>query len=146
TEEERYKINEHVIQTIKMLNALPFPNTLSQVPEIAGGHHERIDGKGYPCGLSGEQLSPQARMMAIADVFEALTARDRPYKPSKTLSQALHIMRGMCEGGHLDCELFSIFVRSGACLQYAQRFLHGDQLDTQDLLRFLPAGDNQPSS
>ncbi|ARU89290.1 HD domain-containing phosphohydrolase [Pseudomonas sp. M30-35] len=146
TVEERYKINEHVIQTIKMLNALPFPNALSQVPEIAGGHHERIDGNGYPCGLTGEQLSPQARMMAIADVFEALTARDRPYKPSKTLSQALHIMRGMCEGGHLDCELFSIFVRSGACLQYAQRFLHGDQLDTQDLLRFLPASDDQASS
>lgn len=146
TEEERYKINEHVIQTIKMLNALPFPNALQQVPEIAGGHHERMDGQGYPCGLTGEQLSPQARMMAIADVFEALTARDRPYKPSKTLSQALHIMRGMCESGHLDCELFSIFVRSGACQQYAQRFLHDDQLDAQDLLTYLPASDKSASS
>ncbi|SNS13358.1 HD domain-containing phosphohydrolase [Pseudomonas segetis] len=139
TEEERYKINEHVIQTIKMLNALPFPNALRQVPEIAGGHHERMDGQGYPCGLSGEQLSPLARMMAIADVFEALTARDRPYKPSKTLSQALHIMRGMCEAGHLDGELFSIFVRSGACMQYAEQFLHEDQLDAQDLSKFIPA-------
>ncbi|WP_339485997.1 HD domain-containing phosphohydrolase [Pseudomonas sp. EL_65y_Pfl2_R95] len=139
TEEERYKINEHVIQTIKMLNALPFPVALEQVPEIAGGHHERIDGKGYPCGLTGEQLSPQARIMAIADVFEALTARDRPYKPSKTLSQALHIMRGMCEGGHLDPEIFSIFVRSGACLQYAEQFLHSDQMDADDLAIFLPA-------
>ncbi|MFI8479567.1 HD domain-containing phosphohydrolase [Pseudomonas sp. NPDC078700] len=146
TEEERYKINEHVIQTIKMLNALPFPNALQQVPEIAGGHHERINGQGYPRGLTGEQLSPQARMMAIADVFEALTARDRPYKPSKSLSQALQIMRGMCEGGHLDSELFSIFVRSDACLEYAEQFLHSDQLDTQDLQRFLPAGAEGGSS
>lgn len=138
TEEERYKINEHIIQTIKMLNALPFPHGLEQVPEIAGGHHERIDGKGYPCGLTGEQLSPQAKMMAIADVFEALTARDRPYKPSKTLSQALRIMSGMCADGHLDANLLSIFIRSGACMRYADRFLAPEQIDCRDLMAFLP--------
>jgi HD-GYP domain-containing protein (c-di-GMP phosphodiesterase class II) len=129
TAEERYKINEHIVQTIVMLNALPFPPELSQVPQIAGGHHERIDGKGYPRGLSGDQLLPQTRMMALADVFEALTARDRPYKPSKTLSQALQIMREMCENGHLDAELFNVFLRSGACLRYAYAHLHSDQLD-----------------
>ncbi|WP_394559247.1 HD domain-containing phosphohydrolase [Aquipseudomonas alcaligenes] len=138
TEEERYKINEHIVQTIRMLTALPFPPELAAIPEIAGGHHERIDGKGYPRGLTGEQLSPQARMLAIADVFEALTARDRPYKPSKTLSQALRIMRSMCEEGHLDRELFRIFVASGACLAYAQRYLDEDQLDARDLSQFVP--------
>ncbi|MEK1905808.1 MAG: HD domain-containing phosphohydrolase [Pseudomonas sp.] len=139
TEEERYKINEHIVQTIRMLNALPFPAELAQIPEIAGGHHERMDGRGYPCGLTGEQLSPQARMMSIADVFEALTARDRPYKPSKTLAQALRIMRSMSEEGHLDPELFSIFLRSGACLRYAEQYLEADQCDTRELLEFLPA-------
>jgi HD-GYP domain-containing protein (c-di-GMP phosphodiesterase class II) len=129
TAEERYKINEHIVQTIVMLNALPFPPELSQVPQIAGGHHERIDGKGYPRGLSGDQLLPQTRMMALADVFEALTAQDRPYKPSKTLSQALQIMREMCENGHLDAELFNVFLRSGACLSYASDHLHPDQVD-----------------
>ncbi|MBB2494919.1 HD-GYP domain-containing protein [Aquipseudomonas ullengensis] len=139
TEEERFKINEHIVQTIRMLNALPFPAELAQIPEIAGGHHERMDGKGYPCGLTGDQLSPQARMMSIADVFEALTARDRPYKPSKTLAQALRIMRNMSEEGHLDPELFSIFLRSGACLRYAEQYLDADQCDTRELLEFLPA-------
>ncbi len=138
TEEERFKINEHVIQSIKMLSALPFPPELAQVPEIAGGHHERIDGKGYPRRLTGDQLSPQARMVAIADVFEALTARDRPYKPYKTLSQALRIMRSMCEEGHLDSQLFRIFISSEACLLYAHEYLSPEQLDSEDLSSFIP--------
>ncbi|MGL4317108.1 MAG: HD domain-containing phosphohydrolase [Pseudomonas sp.] len=139
TEEERYKINEHSVQTIKMLSALPFPPELAQIPEIAGSHHERMDGKGYPRGFTAQQLSPQARMLAIADVFEALTARDRPYKPSKTLAQALRIMRSMSEEGHLDPDLFSIFLRSGACLRYAEQYLDADQCDTRELLEFIPA-------
>jgi HD-GYP domain-containing protein (c-di-GMP phosphodiesterase class II) len=138
TDEERYKINEHSVQTIKMLSALPFPPELAQIPEIAGSHHERMDGKGYPRGLTAQQLSPQARMLAIADVFEALTARDRPYKPSKTLAQALRIMRSMCAEGHLDAELFRIFVQSGACLEYARRHMAEDQLDVADTREFLP--------
>lgn len=140
TEEERFKINEHVIQSIKMLSALPFPPELAQVPEIAGGHHERIDGQGYPRRLAGDQLSPQARMVAIADVFEALTARDRPYKPYKTLAQTLCIMRSMCEEGHLDAQLFRIFVSSEACLLYARQYLSPEQLDTEDLAGFIPGG------
>ncbi|PTT89725.1 hypothetical protein DBR42_07305, partial [Pelomonas sp. HMWF004] len=95
TEEERYKVNEHIVQTLKMLHDLPFPKHLRNVPEMAGGHHERMDGKGYPRGLTREQMSPQARMMAIADVFEALTAQDRPYKPGKPLSEALRILSRM---------------------------------------------------
>ncbi|MOA19660.1 Cyclic di-GMP phosphodiesterase response regulator RpfG [compost metagenome] len=120
-----------------MLEALPFPGTLAQVPEIAGGHHERMDGRGYPRGLDASQLSLQARMLAIADVLEALTARDRPYKPSKTLEQALAIMKGMCEQGHLDPDLFSLLLRSGACQHYAERYL-ADVPEAEALLRFVP--------
>lgn len=131
-DEERFKINEHIIQTIIMLTALPFPRHLVNVPEIAGGHHERMDGKGYPKCLTAEQMSPLARMMAIADVFEALTACDRPYKSAKTVSQSLGIMRRMAEEGHIDPELLRIFITSGACTKYAERFLARTQCDITD--------------
>jgi HD-GYP domain-containing protein (c-di-GMP phosphodiesterase class II) len=144
-DEERYKINEHIVQTIVMLTALPFPRHLAEVPEIAGGHHERMDGKGYPRGLTGDRMSPLARMMAIADVFEALTACDRPYKAAKTLSQSLAIMRGMAEEGHLDPDLFRIFLSSGVCLDYADRYLTPAQRDATALDAFLPqAGARRP--
>ncbi|WP_396098252.1 HD-GYP domain-containing protein [Cyanobium sp. T1G-Tous] len=100
--EERYKINEHIIQTIRMLASLPFPAHLAAVPEIAGGHHETTDGRGYPRGLTSDQMSPLARMMAIADVFEALTAADRPYKSGKPLSVALEILVTMAGERDLD--------------------------------------------
>ena len=138
-DEERYKINEHITQTIVMLSALPFPRHLSRVPEIAGGHHERVDGKGYPRGLDGARMSPLARIMAIADVFEALTASDRPYKSPKTLGQSLEIMKKMAGEGHIDRELFRIFVASGAALRYAERFLAPEQIDTRDLSRWVEA-------
>jgi HD-GYP domain-containing protein (c-di-GMP phosphodiesterase class II) len=137
TEEERYKINDHIVQTLKMLHELPFPKHLQDVPEIAGGHHERMDGKGYPRGLTGAQMSPQARMMAIADVFEALTADDRPYKPGKRLSEALAIMQRMVGEGHLDPGLFELFVRSGVFRDYAQRFMPAAQIDVQDASAYL---------
>jgi hypothetical protein len=92
TGEERDIINYHIVATIKMLEALPWPKHLRNVPEFAGGHHERMDGKGYPKGLTKDQMSLQARMLGLADVFEALTAADRPYKSGKTLSEALKIM------------------------------------------------------
>ncbi len=136
-DEERYKINEHIVQTIKMLEALPFPSHLKTVPEIAGGHHERMDGKGYPRGLAGADMSPQARMMAIADVFEALTADDRPYKPGKRLSEALAIMRRMVAEGHLDADLFALFLRSGVCLAYARQFMRHDMVDVADVGDYL---------
>jgi HD-GYP domain-containing protein (c-di-GMP phosphodiesterase class II) len=137
TDEERYKINEHIVQTLKMLAELPFPKHLSKVPEIAGGHHERVDGKGYPRGLTREQMSPQARMMAIADVFEALTADDRPYKPGKPLSEALGILGRMAREGHLDAELFDLFLRSGACMAYARRFMPAELIDVEDVGAYL---------
>lgn len=138
SDEERYKINEHIVQTIKMLQELPFPKHLRAVPEIAGGHHERMDGKGYPRGLSGAQMSAQARMMAIADVFEALTANDRPYKPGKHLSEALTLMQRMAREGHLDHELFELFLRSGVCRDYAERFMPPEQIDVTALDAYLP--------
>jgi len=129
TDEERYAINDHVVQTIRMLSQLPFPKHLRDVPEIAGGHHERLDGTGYPKRLRGEELSLQARMMAIADIFEALTARDRPYKKGKTLSEAIEIMARMRRERHIDSELFELFLTSGVYRRYAERFLHPAQID-----------------
>ena len=129
TAEERYKINEHMVLTIRMLGELPFPRHLRAVPEIAGGHHEKLDGTGYPRRLDREQLSPLARMMAIADIFEALTAADRPYKPGKTLSQALAIMTNMRKDNHIDPELFELFLRTGVHRDYAGRFMLPEQID-----------------
>ncbi|MFG6415413.1 HD domain-containing phosphohydrolase [Roseateles sp. DC23W] len=137
-EEERYKINEHMVQTIKMLESLPFPRHLKAVPEMAGGHHERMDGKGYPRGLKGADMSPQARMMAVADVFEALTASDRPYKPGKKLSESLALMQRMARDGHLDAQVYELFLRSGVCTAYAQRFMAPAALDVPDVQAYLP--------
>ena len=112
-----------------MLERLPFPPHLRQVPEIAGGHHEKMDGTGYPRGLRREQMSLPARMMAIADIFEALTAVDRPYKVGKTLSQALQIMADMCRQAHIDPELFRLFIEAQVYEDYARRFLSSEQID-----------------
>ena len=120
TAAERQIINHHIDVTIQMLEALPWPKHLKNVPEYAGGHHERMDGKGYPRGLKREQMSVQARCMGIADIFEALTAKDRPYKKGKTLSESLGILGRMKEGGHVDPDLFDIFVRDKVYLRYAR--------------------------
>jgi HD-GYP domain-containing protein (c-di-GMP phosphodiesterase class II) len=132
TEEERKVINHHIEVTIQMLEALPWPRHLRNVPEFAGGHHERMDGKGYPRGLTRDQMSVQARMMAIADVFEALTARDRPYKAGKTLTEALEILGRMKLTGHVDPDLFDVFVREKVYLRYAEQFLDPEQIDEVD--------------
>jgi HD-GYP domain-containing protein (c-di-GMP phosphodiesterase class II) len=132
TPEERQVINHHIEVTIKMLEALPWPRHLRNVPEYAGGHHERMDGKGYPRGLTREQMSVQARVMGIADIFEALTAKDRPYKKGKTLSEALHILGKFRENGHIDPDLFDIFVREKVYLKYAEQFLDPEQIDEVD--------------
>ena len=137
TAEERYKINEHIIQTLIMLDKLPFPKHLRNVPEIAGGHHEKMDGSGYPKGLKKEDMSPVARMMAIADIFEALTAIDRPYKEGKTLSESLKIMAGMRDGQHIDPDLFDLFLNSGAYLQYARQYMRPEQIDAVDIEKYL---------
>ncbi|HET7199699.1 MAG TPA: HD domain-containing phosphohydrolase, partial [Burkholderiales bacterium] len=132
TREERETINHHIIATIKMLEALPWPGHLRNVPEYAGGHHERMDGKGYPRGLKREQMSVQARVMGIADIFEALTAKDRPYKRGKTLSESLKILGNFRLNGHIDPDLFDIFVRRKVYLRYAEQFLDPDQIDKVD--------------
>ncbi|MFZ6734316.1 HD domain-containing phosphohydrolase [Undibacterium sp. Ji42W] len=133
SEEERYKINEHMIQTIMMLEKLPFPRHLAKVPEIAGGHHEKMDGTGYPKRLNAEEMSVPARMMAIADIFEALTAADRPYKKGKTLSEAVKIMSFMKKDQHIDGELFALFLKSGVYLEYGKTFMNPEQIDEFDI-------------
>ena len=129
TQEERQIINRHIDVTIKMLESLPWPNHLSNVPEYAGGHHERMDGKGYPRGLTGAQMSVPARVMAVADIFEALTARDRPYKRANTLSESLDILRRFRDNGHIDPDLFDIFIKQKVYEKYARAFLDPEQLD-----------------
>lgn len=137
TAEERYIINNHIVQTILMLEHLPFPKHLANVAEIAGGHHEKMDGTGYPKRLTRGEMSLPARMMAIADIFEALTAVDRPYKKGKTLSESLNIMAGMCRGAHIDPDLFGLFVRSGIPQVYAERYMRPEQRDTLDTAALL---------
>jgi HD-GYP domain-containing protein (c-di-GMP phosphodiesterase class II) len=137
TEEERYEIQRHVSRSILMLEALPLSGALTKVPEFAGGHHERMDGKGYPRGLRRAQMSPVARMMAIADVFEALTAGDRPYKKAKTLSEVMVIMGTMKRDNHLDPELLDLFLTSGYWRDYAERFLAAEQRDEPDIAAVL---------
>jgi len=132
TREERYIINHHMVQTILMLSHLPFPGHLNNVAEIAGGHHEKMDGTGYPKQLKREDMSLPARMMAIADIFEALTAADRPYKKAKSLSEALGIMATMCRDAHIDPELFGLFINEQIYRQYAEQFLDPKQIDAVD--------------
>ncbi|HYQ50519.1 MAG TPA: HD domain-containing phosphohydrolase [Pseudomonas sp.] len=132
-DEERFKINEHIVQTIIMLSSLPFPRQLRRVPDIAGNHHEKMDGSGYPRRLGKADLSIAERVMAIADIFEALTAADRPYKAPKTLSESVKIMVSMARGNHIDGQLLRLFLSSGVYLQYAERFLQEQQIDELDV-------------
>ncbi len=137
TAEERYKINDHMVQTIIMLSELPYPKHLRDVPLIAGCHHETMDGKGYPKRLKSDEMPLTARMMAIADIFEALTASDRPYKKSKKLSEAIRIMSFMKKDQHIDPDLFDLFLSSGVYLDYGRRFLDPDQLDAVDVSAYV---------
>jgi len=129
TPEERKIINNHIVMTINMLEALPYPKDLKRVPEYAGGHHERMDGKGYPKGLTRDQMSIPARIMGIADIFEALTAKDRPYKRAKSLSETLNILGKMKLDNHIDPDIFDLFIREKIYLRYAEKFLEAEQID-----------------
>jgi len=137
TPEERYKINEHIMQTIVMLEELPFPKNLQRVAEYAGTHHEKMDGTGYPRRLTREQLSIPARIMAIADIFEALTSSDRPYKDAKTLSDAIAILADMRDRNHVDSDLFELFLKTGLHRQYGERYLKPEQIDEVDITQYL---------
>ena len=134
TKEERFKINEHVIMSIKMLEKLPFPKELQKIPEYAGAHHETMVGDGYPRKLTKEQISIPARIIAIADIFEALSASDRPYKDAKSLSQTLKIMSFMAKDGHIDADLFELFVESKIYLEYGYKYLKPQQIDDVETL------------
>jgi HD-GYP domain-containing protein (c-di-GMP phosphodiesterase class II) len=139
TEEERFKINEHIIQTIVMLEQLPLPKQFRRVPEYAGTHHETMVGTGYPRRLTGEQLSIPSRIMAIADIFEALTASDRPYKPMKKLSECIRILSFFKKDRHIDPDLFDLFLTSGVYRQYAARYLKPEQIDEVDIRQYVNA-------
>lgn len=134
---ERKKINEHIITTINILKSLPFPPELKNIVEYAGAHHERVDGKGYPNGLKGNQMSIPAKIMAIADVYEALTAKDRPYKEPKKLSEVLRIMQEMKNSGHLDPDLYDLFIKSGVYIEYAKDYIDKSQIDEINPEEFL---------
>ena len=137
TEEERFKISEHIMQTITMLEKMPFPPKLARVPEYAGTHHETMIGTGYPRKLDASQLSVPSRIMAVADIFEALTASDRPYKKAKTLSEAVKILSFFKKDHHIDPEVFDLFLTSGIYKKYAQRFLLPEQIDDVDISQYL---------
>lgn len=133
TAEDREIINYHIVATIKMLEKLPFPKRLARVPEIAGAHHEKMDGTGYPVGLRRDQITVQGRILGLCDIFEALTAKDRPYKPGKKLSESLHILGKLKESNHIDPDLFQLFVESGVYFEYAQSYLDPGQIDEVDV-------------
>jgi HD-GYP domain-containing protein (c-di-GMP phosphodiesterase class II) len=137
TTEDRYHINDHIVQTIVMLEGLPFPKNLKRVPSWAGSHHEKLDGTGYPKKLNESQMDIPMRILAIADIFEALTARDRPYKTPKKLSECIKILSFMSKDKHIDTELFELFLTSGVYKDYAQSYLHPDQIDDFDISQFL---------
>lgn len=137
TPEERFKINEHIIETIKMLEQMPFPDFLKRVPEYASTHHETLDGRGYPRGLTGDQLSLPARIMAIADIFEAITSADRPYKTPYKLSEAVKILHDMKREGRIDGDLFDLFLNAGVHRSYAEQYLLAEQIDDIDIRQFV---------
>jgi HD-GYP domain-containing protein (c-di-GMP phosphodiesterase class II) len=137
TSEDRFRINEHVVQTIIMLKQLPSTTGLTNLVEYAGGHHETMTASGYPNGLLGAHMSVPARIIAVADIFEALTASDRPYKKAKTLNEAIHIMSGMEKDGHIDSNLFQLFLNSGLYLQYANSFLKPEQIDAVNVDNYI---------
>ena len=133
TPREREVIHHHVVATVRMLERLPYPRHLRAVPAIAGAHHERLDGSGYPLGLEAERISMQGRILGLADVFEALTAKDRPYKKAVKLSEAVAILRDMSEEGKIDRDLLEVFLRERLHLRYARDYLDPGQLDEETL-------------
>lgn len=134
---ERAKIQEHVVNTIKILKDIPFPKEYSNIVEYAGSHHERVDGKGYPYGIKGDRMSIPAKILAIADVFEALTAKDRPYKEPKKMSQILKIMQEMKNTGHIDPDIYEVFIKRKVYLEYAEDFMDPEQIDEINPEEFL---------
>jgi response regulator RpfG family c-di-GMP phosphodiesterase len=137
TAEDRYIINEHIIGTIKMLEQLPFPPELANVPRFASTHHETLIGTGYPRQLTANELTIPERVLVIADIFEALTAADRPYKKAKALSTSINILHKFALDQHIDIDLFELFLTSGTYLTYAKKYMKSEQVDTVDITKYL---------
>lgn len=131
TDEERDTINSHALATTEILSELPWPKKLANVPDIAGAHHEKLDGSGYPGGLKGDKISLQARIMAVADVFEALSAKDRPYKKPMTLSQVNKVLGFMVKDNHVDGDIVDLLLNSGIQKMYAEKYLSPEQWSTE---------------
>lgn len=131
TDAERQKINDHATMSLRMLEALPFPKKLRRVPEIAAAHHEKLNGKGYPRGLTADQIGIEGRILALADIFEALTAADRPYKKAKTLAEAKKIVSFMIKDAELDADLVAFFYDQKLDLQYAKKELKPEQYEEE---------------
>jgi len=128
---ERDIIQNHATMTYKILSQLPFPKKMRHVPDYAAAHHETLNGRGYPKGLDVTQLPLQPRILALADIFEALTAKDRPYREGKALPDALHILTMMVKDGHIDPDLFALFQKEEIPLDYARRELSLQQSNSQ---------------
>ena len=137
TAEERQVINDHVVVTQDMLAQLPYPNELQRIPAIAGNHHEKMNGSGYPHGMTGDEMGILEKVMVIADIFEALTAVDRPYKRPKHMSECIAILGDMRDKGEIDNDLFELFLISGTYLEYGKKFLQPEQCDDVDIEAFL---------
>ena len=140
TAEEAKVINAHIDKTIEMLKSIPFPEAIKNVVEYAAGHHEHMDGTGFPNHLTRNQMSVPARILGLADVFEALSSTDRPYKKIKTLSQILAIMSDMAKSGHLDPDLFNLLLTSGAYREYAKEYMRPEQVEEVDINSYLIHG------
>jgi HD-GYP domain-containing protein (c-di-GMP phosphodiesterase class II) len=129
--DERSIIENHVVMTSKILEQLPFPEKLTNVPIYAGDHHEKCDGSGYPRGVTCDELPLQSRIMVIADIFEALTAADRPYRAPLKLSRALQILEFMMKDNHIDENIYNFFINNELLMEYARRELNPEQIDVK---------------
>lgn len=135
--EERYTIDKHVIETINMLEQLPFPRHLERVSEIAGAHHEQLNGTGYPNNKTANEISFESRILTVADIFESLTAKDRPYRKANTLSESIAILAEKADKNEIDKNLFKLFLASGIHLRYAKKYLSPEQIDEVDITQYL---------
>ena len=129
TDEERRIIENHASMSLKMLKQLPFPRKLAMVPEYAGSHHEKPDGSGYPRHLSEKDLPLQSRIMAVADIFDALIAKDRPYKKPMNLSKVMKIMGFMQKDKHIDQDIYDLFIKSGIYYHHAKKEMDPNLID-----------------
>ncbi len=112
-EVERHEVESHVVHSYQFLLTIPWPKRLAGVPALAYGHHEKLDGRGYPNRLTAGEIPLEVRMMTVADIYDALTVGDRPYKRAVPRERALAILEGEAAGGSLDGDLVRLFIAAG---------------------------------